>query len=298
MYYLVILFPLFVGALFLFSPKRKGLKILLNSIRLIASIVLVLVLLRLYWFDIYKIPSGSMEQTLHIRDKIIIRKNTLPELNEIVVFNSMNVDSLILVKRCVGLPGDTLSIYQNKVFCNGKALEEPPLLQWSFVGDSLNIAYMNTVIKRPIKGSGGHVLLTTDEAEKLNKERSYLNLKKDSKPYGERGKVYPRHKILTNNRDNFSCFIVPAKGLTLELDSVRALWYRKYIKIENPSARVDKTGLVTIDGASSRHYTFQDNYYYVMGDNRHRSFDSRFFGFISSSNIHGKVIYICSYNND
>ena len=297
MQYIFILYPLILGGLFLFSPKRRGIKVILNIIKTLGSVVLVLALLRVYCFDIYNIPSASMKQTIDVGDRIIIRKNGFPERNDMVVFKSMNVKDLILVKRCVGLPGDTLEIVHNTVICNGQQLEEPKSLQWSYSCDSLNLKEMSSILKRSLRGKKKDLLLTSAEANLLNTSLPYLHLRKNCKPDRKRDKVFPRDKLISNNRDNFSSFIVPAKGLTMKLDSITALWYRKYIKIENASAEVDNGGLITLNGDTTHQYTFQNDYYYVMGDNRHRSFDSRYFGFISASNIKGKVIYIWSKHN-
>lgn len=280
--------------LFWLSLKNKTLRKILGLIRVVVLLSFVLMVLRLFWFDIYKIPSISMERTLFVGDKIIIRKNTTPEHNDIIVFQSMNIDTLTLVKRCVGLPGDTLSMYQNKVFCNAQAIKESGTLQWTYSIANATHQEVEDILGRTVSGGNTGTLLSASEEDKLRKELPHIELKKNSMVFGIRSKVFPNNKKLSNNRDNFSSFIVPAKGLSVELDSINILWYRKYIKRENMTARTSKNGQIYMNGDTTCHYTFKEDYYYVMGDNRHRSIDSRFFGFIAASNIKGKVIQIWS----
>ena len=122
-------------------------------------------------------------------------------------------------------------------------------------------------------------------------------------PKGERMEVGPNiihqedapmSSALYNwNRDNFGPIQVPKAGLTIQLDSMNIDKYKYVIKYyEGNKNVVIENYKVSIDGKPVTSYTFKQDYYFMMGDNRHNSEDSRFFGFVPADHIVGKAVFI------
>jgi len=234
-----------------------------------------------------RIPTGSMENTILVGDFVLVNKFiygassprfipftnvplphfTLPALREpkrddIVVFewpgykDQMHADDwgVNYVKRCIGLPGDTLQVIDKVVFVNGKQAWIPP-----------NILYLSPYARPP-------------------------------------GMVEPRifPKGAQWNEDNYGPLVIPKKGdqIPLTMDNIekwRTIIDREY------GERVVKTdnGVITIEGKPVTSYTFKKDYYFMMGDNRDDSLDSRFWGFVPRDAIVGEAfITLFSWNRD
>jgi signal peptidase I len=84
---------------------------------------------------------------------------------------------------------------------------------------------------------------------------------------------------------------VPAKGQVTELTKRNVSWYRNILRYENPNCEIRDSSLI-INGESVIRYTFQRNYYFMLGDNFYNSFDSRYWGFVPDANVIGKAVVI------
>lgn len=237
----------------------------------IAILTFGVLLLRIYVFELYTIPSSSMEPTLHVGDYIIVNKMSygarvtkLWELlsekkieyrwhintnkikkGDVFVFNWPNYSTLndkypniygnTLVKRCFGLPNDTVEI-------NNKLLKE---------------------LKVDISGE--------DEF---------------SKPY-----MFPHDSTLNWTLSRYGPLWVPAKGKTISLTSKVAYHYKDILLYEGNKITTN-TDSVFLNGIYKPNYTFQFNYYFMKGDNFYGSIDSRYWGFVPERNIVGKVAMV------
>lgn len=316
-----ILIPGSVYVLDVFKNKEgKWIQFIFSFIKLIGIVLLFLTVFRFYVVDVFKIPSGSMEQTLDIGDKILVKKDFQHELShnkwfssafhleasyqpqrqEICVFRFPKNTKLHFVKRCVGLPGDVLSIRKSDIICNGDTLENAPTMQWMYrmsgvdsidIVSILNGAFKRTVSKQIDKNHTLRFHLSLNEALALDTLCPNLHFNKCNWGAQIPSKVYPYSVYQAGTRDNMGPFVVPQKGLTIPMNPLNIAWYSDIINAENSNVDVTDSVLI-IDQTQVFTYTFKQNYYYMMGDNRHASQDSRFWGFVPQQNIVGNVVGI------
>ena len=233
-----------------------------------------------------RIPTGSMEDTILVGDFVLVNKFIYgssspkyipfteteipffrlpafkdPQPKDIVVFEFPgNRDQVFAdergvnyVKRCIGTPGDTILIVDKVVYVNGKEFWRPTHIKYYRGRDD---EYLRPIPKGIVEP-----------------------------------RIFP--KGMAWNEDNYGPLVVPKKGYTIPLSIYNVENWRTPIDREYGKNVVEvKNGIVTIEGVPVTSYTFKKDYYFMMGDNRDDSLDSRFWGFVPRDLVVGQAFIV------
>lgn len=227
------------------------------------------------------------------------------------------------VKRCVGLPGDTLQIVNGQVMIDGKAIENPENLQFNYFVQTTG-PYINEDMFRELgiskadqylmTGDGSydnglaeigldsrnaqgmlnpvyHLPLTKKMYDTLSANKKLIS-KIIMEPEDYAGQMYPQNLHTKWNRNNYGPIWIPAKGTTITLTPDNLPIYERCIAVYEGNKLEQKEDGIYINGVKTDQYTFRMDYYWMMGDNRHNSADSRYWGFVPEDHVVGKPIVV------
>ncbi len=206
------------------------------------------------------------------------------------------------IKRCVAIPGDTLHIVKSEIFVNGIRQEFPPTIQHEYTiltnGTPINpkafermgIAGADISIGQNYTYS---LPLSEDNAEKISKFNNVGSVQKYESPAGQYNfQIFPHDRGYPWTLDHFGPLYIPAKGDSIRIDSSNISFYKRIIDAYEKHDLEIRGGHIFIDDEPRDYYIIEMDYYFMMGDNRHRSADSRYWGFVPEDHILGKPKFI------
>lgn len=248
-------------------------------------------------FQLFNVPSPNMEPTLQVGDHVAAKGTKEIERNDIVVFRFPVEPATFYVKRCVGMPGDSLSVTNGNVFVNCEPLNVGPLQYRYFVGCEKTIhsrIFEKYGIKDYMEVRGGYRVFATERsAEELKKLSFITEVKKWLSKENDRDmRCFPDDEVFSWNADFYGPLYIPAKGDRVSLTpEYTALYSEIILKHEGLEDVQMKEGRLFAGNEILEEYTFRQDYYFMLGDNLHNSLDSRYWGFVPEKLIFGKVIY-------
>jgi signal peptidase I len=303
---------------------------------LVVAVIIVLIV-RSLLFDLFRIPTPSMEENLLVGDYLVVSKlhygprtpvslgipltsihlpgvtfpyKRLPGFSEVqrgdpIVFNYPPDDEPIdrkvhYVKRVIGMPGDTLSVRDKLVHIDGEPLPLGSGMQQYWTVTKSDARYQIprarmeelgiSEVRRTGQAETVRVLATPEGARQISR-RSWV---RSVEPYvlsddEYSDLMYPAGEGYTP--DNYGPIHIPAKGETVTLTAQNWDLYKPVItQYEDHAAQQMTDSTFAIDGARTTTYTFEQDYFFAMGDNRDNSQDSRFWGFVPMNHVVGKAV--------
>jgi signal peptidase I len=247
-----------------------------------------------YYSELFSLPYFRLSADLGIKR------------HDVVVFNYPQEDEFPLdhrtyfVKRCIAIPGDSIKIENGKTYINTKLATDFESYQFNYHVKSTKTIDSNYLAKYQIY-EGGQISENNDYSFTLTnqlydtlKSRNYVSViekQTEQKDMWDEF-VFPYNEHYKWNVDYFGALKVPQKGDIIQLDTTNLCLYERIISVYEHHTLHLKNDTIYINDIASTTYTIQQNYYFMMGDNRHNSQDSRHWGFVPEDHIVGKATRI------
>ena len=256
--------------------------------------------------DAIQLPQYRLPGFSEVKRGDVVVFNYPPELQHPVDLKTN------YIKRCVGLPGDKLEVRDLQVYTNGVAMENPIRMENEYFVATTTAVNEEKVFKDngvseyhsytesfndtiATNDQQGYLVFTTVEIAAKLKAFDFIKsitLVKSPKDITE-PMLYPNSTLFKWNRDNYGPVTVPKEGMTVNLTPENVAMYGPVIKSyeSNDDVVIDEKS-VKVGGKVITSYTFKQDYYFMMGDNRHNSADSRYWGFVPMDHIVGKAVFV------
>jgi len=204
------------------------------------------------------------------------------------------------VKRCVGIAGDSLEIKDGYIYINGEKTVLPDRAKPQYMHKVVTDGQLSSATLKRYEVTEGsnmgdfyYLNLTDANAKKLKNNPLVKSVVKEIEPKGNYDEtVFPHNEQYAWSKDNYGPIYIPEEGKTVELNSKSLPFYKRIIEeYENNNLTVNGDEIF-INGKLASTYTFKQNYYWMMGDNRHNSEDARYWGYVPFDHVVGKPVFI------
>ena len=220
----------------------------------------------------------------------------LPSKAEIIVRPVDKKDHYI--KRCLAIAGDSLQIRAGQVYINGQAVQNPTHMQFIYhITPSVNLKKLDewgvSILDLGEKNAkDGYFTLDAAQVEKVKSLGATVE-KMPQRPATD-GYLFPNDPKVSGGWtiDDYGPIYIPKKGVTTPLTQENLPFYRRIISVYEHNTLAVRDGKILVNGQETNSYTFQQDYFWMMGDNRHNSEDSRFWGYVPADHVVGKPLFI------